>query len=153
MAWVYLVLRKKGVAEEVIKRIENLYADSISVVMVNNIQGKAFQNLRGSLRQGDIPSMYWFGVGIDPLLLYLERRLQGIPITSLPVLGPRTEDETSIAMEHMKEVFKLVSYADDVKPAITCMNEFSVVDSACTLLEKASGCIVIQVPRKSSFYR
>ena len=41
--------------------------------------------------------------------------------------------------EQMKEVFKLVSYADDVKPAITCMNEFSVVDSACTLLEKASG--------------
>ena len=64
MAWVYLVLRKKGVAEEVIKRIENLYADSISVVMVNNIQGKAFQNLRGSLRQGDIPSMYWFGVPV-----------------------------------------------------------------------------------------
>jgi hypothetical protein len=52
--------------------------------MVNNVQGRAFSNLRGSLRQGDIPSMFWFAVGIDPLLLYLEKRLRGIPITSLP---------------------------------------------------------------------
>ena len=31
MAWVYLVLAKKGVSENVIQRIRNLYADSISV--------------------------------------------------------------------------------------------------------------------------
>ena len=58
MAWVYLVLEVMGVAVNVIERIRNLYADSISVVMVNNVQGRAFPNLRGSLRQGDIPSMF-----------------------------------------------------------------------------------------------
>ena len=45
MAWVYLVLAKKGVSENVIQRIKSLYADSISVVMVNNVQGRAFPNL------------------------------------------------------------------------------------------------------------
>ena len=95
MAWVYLVLAKKGLSERVIERIRNVYSDSISVVMVNNVQGRAFPNLRGSLRQGDIPSMYWFAAGIDPLLLYLEKRLKGIPLTSLPVLGPTMQHEAS----------------------------------------------------------
>ena len=139
MAWVYLVLAKMGVSQEVIDRISNIYSDSISVVMVNNVQGRSFPNRRGSLRQGDIPSMYWFSVGINPLLLYLERRLQGIPITSLPVLGPAMEHENSNTMGHIKQVFKLVAYADDVKPAISCMAEFELVDKACTLLERASG--------------
>ena len=139
MAWVFLVLAKMGISQEVMDRISNIYSDSISVVMVNNVQGRSFPNRRGSLRQGDIPSMYWFSVGINPLLLYLERRLQGIPITSLPVLGPAMEHENSNTMGHIKQVFKLVAYADDVKPAISCMAEFELVDKACTLLERASG--------------
>ena len=49
------------------------------------------------------------------------------------------EQETSNTREHLKEVFKLVAYADDVKPAISCMNEFNLVDNACNMLEKASG--------------
>ena len=36
-------------------------------------------------------------------------------------------------------MFKLIAYADDVKPAITSMEEFRLVDRACTLLERASG--------------
>ena len=77
MGWVYLVLAKKGVCDEVIQRIQRLYAESISVVVVNNLLGRAFPNLRGSLRQGDVPSMFWFATGIDPLLNYLEKRLKG----------------------------------------------------------------------------
>ena len=60
MAWVFLVLAWRGVLENVIKIIKNMYVYSISVVVVNNVQGRAFPNLRGSLRQGDIPSMFWF---------------------------------------------------------------------------------------------
>ena len=139
MVWVYLVLAKKGLSETVINRIKNLYADSISVVMVNNVQGRAINNLRGSLRQGDVPSMFWFAVGIDPLLLYLEKRLKGIPITSLPVLGPSPEHERSSTVENLRQDFKLIAYADDVKPAISSMQEFYLVDRACSLLEQASG--------------
>ena len=35
MSWVYMVLAKKGVSQEVIDRIERLYSDSISIVVVN----------------------------------------------------------------------------------------------------------------------
>jgi hypothetical protein len=93
----------------------------------------------GSLRQGDVPSMFWFAAGIDPLLIYLERRLQGIPITSLPVLGPTNRDDPKPTLVPLEQRFKLMAYADDVKPAITNMSEFNLVDMACRLMERASG--------------
>ena len=139
MAWVYLVLSKKGVCQEVISRIKRLYSDSITVVVVNNVHGKPFPNNRASLRQGDVPSMYWFAAGIDPLLVYLERRLAGIPITSLPVLGPTSENSPSPILQPIQQHYKVVAYADDVKPSITSMQEFFLVDNACCLLERASG--------------
>ena len=46
---------------------------------------------------------------------------------------------TATPWGYIKQVFKLVAYADDVKPAISCMAEFELVDKACTLLERASG--------------
>ena len=128
MAWVYLVLAKKGLSEININRIKNLYADSISVVMVNNVPGRAFPNLRGSLRQGDVPSMSWFAIGIDPLILYLEKRLKGIPITSLAVSGPALQHAVNSTLEPAKQHFKLFVYADDVKPAISCLEEFYLIN-------------------------
>ena len=139
MAWVYMVLARKGVCEEVINRIRRLYADSTTIVVVNNLLGKAFPNHRGSLRQGDVPSMFWFGIGIDPLLVYLEKRLAGIPMISLPVSGPVTDGSSQGTLPPLQQSYKVVAYADDVKPSITSMEEFYLVDAACSLLERASG--------------
>ena len=71
MDGVFMVLEKKGLAMEVIKRLKNMYSDSLTIVMVNNIPGKTVVNTRQSLRQGDLPSMHFFSFGIYPLLLYL----------------------------------------------------------------------------------
>ena len=60
MSWVYLVLAKKVVNQAVIDRIRMLYADCTTVVVVNNLLGKTFPNIRGYLRQGDVLSMFWF---------------------------------------------------------------------------------------------
>ena len=90
--------------------------------------------------------MYWFGVGmgkgIDHLLVYLEKRLTGIPITSLPVQGPVEEaaaGANSANLPDLQQRYKVVAYADDVKPSITSMHEFNLVNQACALLERASG--------------
>jgi hypothetical protein len=139
MSWVYRVLLRKGVSQEVITRIQRLYGDSTTVVVINNMLGRAFPNNRGSLRQGDVPSMFWFAAGIDPLLLLLEKKLTGIPIVSLPVLGPIPENFPSSTLPPLQQLYKVVAYADDVKPSITSMAEFYVVDNACALLERASG--------------
>ena len=136
--WVYMVLEKKGLPSQVIQRLKNLYRDNLAVVVVNNIPGKSVLNVRLSLKQGDLPSMHLFSYGIDPLLCYLEKRLRGILISSLPVQGPVLHGEPSL--QPREERYKVIGYADDVKPAITSMDEFKLVDSAMALFEQASGC-------------
>ena len=140
MSWVFMVLRKKGVRESVISKLKNLYEDNISIVVVNNIEGKWVPNKRLSLRQGDIPSMFFFAYGIDPLIIYLEKRLAGILVCSIPVLGPTIEAARPRTLPPLEERYKVISYADDLKPAVTCMEEFSLVNMASALFEAASGC-------------
>ena len=126
MSWVFLVLRKKGVSQKAIKRLRNLYQDNLSIIVVNNIEGKCIKNIRLSLRQGDIPSMFFFAYGVDPLFSYFEHRLVGILIYSLPVLGPFQEDSKSNTLLAMEERYLVVSYADDLKPAVVTMEEFGL---------------------------
>ena len=83
-----MVLVKKGLDMRIIARLENLYKENITIVVVNNIPGRAVKNIRMSLRQGDLPSMHLFSFVIDPVLTCLDKGLQGILITSLPLLGP-----------------------------------------------------------------
>ena len=137
-SWVFDVLRSKGVAEEVIARIANVYQDSVTIPIVNNTLGKPIKNQRNSLRQGCPGSMGWFGLAIDPLLVYLENRLTGIPIVSLPTIGPCLEN--GVRPEPAMEKYKVRGYADDVKPAVTNMAEFELVDKAARLFENCSGC-------------
>ena len=84
------------------------------------------------------PELHFFSYGIDPLLTYLETRLRGILIASLPVSGPVLQGCPFPPV--LEERYKVIGYADDVKPAITGMDEFILVDKAMALFEKASGC-------------
>ena len=140
MSWVFMVKLKKGVDKNVISRLSNLFQDNHSIIVVNNVAGKTIRNSRLSLRQGDIPSMFFFAYGIDPLIMYLEKRLTGILITSLPQLGPVQEHSRQQVLPRVEERYKVVSYADDLKPAVTSMYEFILVDKASALFESASGC-------------
>ena len=136
LSWVWKVLLKVGIDQHVVRRVQNLYQESITIVVVNNQHGRVLLDKRGSLRQGGCASMEWFCFGIDPLIRYLEKRLQGIVISSIPVLGPVLQGET-MPIAPLEERFKLIAYCDDVKPSITLT---SIADKACTLFEKSSGC-------------
>ena len=56
----------------------------------------------------------------------------------LPTFGPSLEngEQASPVTEH----YKVFGYADDIKPAVTNMAEFALVDKAASLFEKSSGC-------------
>ena len=82
--------------------------------------------------------MIFFAFGIDPLINYLDKRLAGILICSIPVFGPSTED--SCPPEAVEERYRAISYADDLKPAVTSTDEILLVDAASALFEAASGC-------------
>ena len=76
--------------------------------------------------------MEWLSFGIDPLIRYLEKRLHGIVIASLPMYGPVLQHQ-KMPLPAMEERYKLMTYCDDVKPSITSMAEFITVDRACSL--------------------
>lgn len=127
MDWVYLVLKKIGLGQKIIDRLKRIYKVGLTVVVVNNILGRCFPNIYHLLRQGDKPSMIFFGIGIDPLLRYLERRLCGIDIWSIPRHGPTIQSCISSTLPPMKQKYRLISYADDVKPSISSISEFYTV--------------------------
>ena len=128
LTWVFRVLKAKGLAEEVINKLKSMYENHLTVVVINNIHGKCFTNIRWSIRQGDRPSSNFFCYGLDPHLDWLENRLTGILVYKNPLNCTPPE------------IYKLKAYVDDVKPGITTMNEFSIVDRGSSLFEAASGC-------------
>ena len=136
LTWVLKVLEAKGLDREVIHMILNLYNNNMTVVVVNNIQGGCYLNNRWSIRQGDRPSSILFCFGLDPLLDWLEARLRGIPIYTSNFFSPASSTE----------VYKLIAYVDDVKPSVTSMQEFNLIDKGSALFEAASGCMLHRDP-------
>ena len=104
------------------------------------------KNLRLSLRQGDVPSMFYFAYGIDPLINHLEKKLTGILIHSMPVLGPVESSSAKLVLDPIEERYRVISYADDIKPAVTNLAEFSIINNAAALFESASGCCLHRDP-------
>ena len=147
LLWVFKVLVAKGLDPAVVQRLKNIYNDNITIVVVNNIPGKSFKNLRWSIRQGDRPSSILFNYGIDPHLCWLDKRLKGIPIYKQPASGPLLQGRLrQLQPLEVQETYKVIGYVDDVKPSITSMNEFILVDQGSTIFEKASGCILHRNP-------
>ena len=138
LSWVWQVLQFKGVHESTIRRLRTLYSNGITVPIVNNTHMPAVNDIRGSLRQGGSGSMEWFAFGIDPLLIYLEKNLTGILISSIPLEGPANEGE-SFPLPLHEERFKAMAFCDDVKPAICSINEFLIADKGAALFEAAAG--------------
>jgi hypothetical protein len=65
----------------------------------------------------------------------LENRLRGIPIY-----------QNLLTATASPEIYKLIAYVDDVKPSITSMNEFTIVDKGSELFEATSGCVLHRDP-------
>ena len=82
--------------------------------------------------------------GIDPHLVWLNSRLKGIEIYRTPVLGPVLPQKDFPST--LSESFRVIGYIDDVKPAITSLEEFSLVDYGSSLFEDASGCVLHRNP-------
>ena len=66
MNWVFLVLQKKGVSEAVINRLRNLYTDNISIVVVNNIEGKESRTSDSHLAKVTSPTRSFLPMALTP---------------------------------------------------------------------------------------
>ena len=75
-----------------------------------------------SIRQGDPLAMLLYIIYIEPLLLYLERKIAGLRFAGLPKC--------------------LQAYCDDVNLLTNQSSDFLVLDSAVRKFEKVSGAIL-----------
>ena len=81
---------------------------------------------------------------MDPIIVYLERRLKGILLYKQPVQGPVLQGQDPL--RELEERYTIKGYADDLKPAIKSMNELIMVDFIIGVFESASGCAVHKDP-------
>ena len=131
------MLKKKGICDSVLERLERLYIKGMTRVSVNNILGSLIKNIMQSLRHGDLLSMLWFILAMEPLLKSLKRRLKGVVIRTVQVEGPLEEGKSGPLL--LEEIFVVCSYGDDVKPFMNNMDKVKIIVELCTKLEKASG--------------
>ena len=66
--WPILVLEKKGSGLVMVEWLKSFFFEVYCIVVVNGVLG-AKVLLERSLRQGDLPLMILFGIGIDPHLI------------------------------------------------------------------------------------
>ena len=143
MLWIAMVLRAKGLCQVNTDRFLNMYRDAAIRVVVNNEVGKEIK-VKRCVRQGAPPSMLLFLYNVDPVIIYLEKRLKGILLCKGPVHVPRLPDQPPLPDKSDKYTIK--GYADDLKPAITSMAEFVMVDNIVAEFEAASGCAIHRDP-------
>ena len=120
--------------DKVISRIKNIASNRISIPVINNIPAKAIKNILVTLSQGCPSSKNW----INPFLIYMERRLHGILIHSLPTAGPKLRN--GLKPGRVDEHYKVYGLTDNAKPTVSIMAEFFLVDEAIPLFECSSGC-------------
>ena len=88
--------------------------------------------------------MLLFLYNIDPVIVYLEKRLTGVLLYKYPVAGPTLPNQE--ALPALEDKYTIKGYADDLKPVIKSMAEFVMIDKVVGVFESASGCAIHRDP-------
>lgn len=113
-AFMWEVLRRRGVSEEFIEVLKSLYKAASTRIRVNGILTLPLLLLRG-IRQGCPASMLLFNIIMAPLLKLLDERLKGLEL-------PRVQDTHQVAAR-----FATSSYVDDALAVLTEAREADVL--------------------------
>ena len=99
---------------------------------------KFYQISWSIVKKMDVLEVTWIVLLRKKMQQNTQKRLCGILISTTPVQG--STPFLSPPLPPYEERYKVIGYADDVKPAISTMEEFLLVDKAMAFFEKASGC-------------
>ena len=140
--WTWKVFEAKGASPAFIRTMKALYTDpegaGFCIPVINNDKTKRIKNIRKVLKQGDRVSCTLYCYSVDPLLMYLDKRLQGITIHKQKTYGPR---HPKLGLpKPIESKFKLAGYIDDIKTSICNIQEFHILDKALHLFEASSAC-------------
>jgi hypothetical protein len=114
--YLWTVMHSYGCREGIIDSIAMMYENATSVIQINSHLSTPIPN-RCEVRQGCPLSMILFALCLNPLLYYLDERLQGIRVTG------RQRKKTVIA------------YADDVSISVTSKEDVRIIREAITCYE------------------
>jgi len=119
-SYLFTILHSYGLSPSLINRIKNMYDGANSTVQINGHSHGPIP-IRCGLRLGCPLSIGLYALCLQPLFKILESRLPGIQI------GWSARPVSSFA------------YADDVTVFVTSVVDFSIIEEAIRLYEKASG--------------
>jgi hypothetical protein len=117
--YILSVLRSYGFSERFIASIRMMYEDTMSALQVNGHLSAPIP-IQCGVRQGCPLSMILFALCLDPLLRYLDGRLQGLRVH-------RSQTKSTV-----------VAYAD-VSILVTSPEDVPTIREAMTYYEKATG--------------
>ena len=138
LEFTWFCLEQYGFSRNSIDILRNIYSNPQALSYINGSASKMIPDITGNLRQGGSASMQIFVISVNPLLQLLDRKLRGVTIYSMPVLGPVQENEDRL--EPLSRTEKQIAYVDDINPIITSVEEFMILNDCLTLFEFASGC-------------
>ncbi|KAE8737584.1 hypothetical protein FOCC_FOCC016953 [Frankliniella occidentalis] len=116
--FLFEVLRRRGLSGNVVGVLKSMYGGATSRIRVNGVLTLSFPVER-SVRQGCPASMFLFAVILAPLMILLDRRLQGLALAS--------------------SCLRVSSYADDAFFLLRSPDEAAVVRGALDDFGVASG--------------
>ena len=118
--YLWTIMRSYGFREGFVERTAMMYDNATSSVQINSQLSTPIQ-FRCGVRQGCLLSMTLFALCLNPLLYYLDKRLNGISARG------RQRKTTVIA------------YAEDVSILMTSKDEVEIIREAIKCYQKAKG--------------
>lgn len=119
--YLWRTLKKYGLPQEFIQTVKALYADAVSVVVINGEMSSSFRISRG-VRQGDPLSCLLFDIAIEPLATLLRKS----PLKGYHIPGTAEKTITSL-------------FADDTTVFLAKEDDFGVLQATLERWCKASG--------------
>lgn len=146
LSWTWKVLQKKKCSPTFLQILKRIYETSPSYVIsiINNERQQRIMNRRKNIKQGDRTSTILYNYSVDPLLIYLHKRLQGIMYHKLHTAGPRHPKLGPAAPVEAR--LRVLGFVDDVKCALVSAQEFVMLDAAVRHFELASGSMLHRDP-------
>ena len=103
--FLFKILQEYGISETFCQSLWNIYADATSTLVMNGRKSKTIK-IRSGVQQGCPLSMLLFAAHINPLLITLDKRLQGIKGTSpgIKTTAIAYADDMTIVLRRPEEI-------------------------------------------------
>ena len=112
--FLFNILREYGISETFCQRLRNIYVDATLTLVLNGHKSKSIK-IEIGVRQGCPLSMMPFAARINPLLITLDKRLQGVKVShpSTKTTAIAYADDITIVLRRHEEIDEVRGILND----------------------------------------